>query len=154
MPATETLELFYEGTEPGNMESPDNIVVTPWGDLWFAEDETIDDGDKRNRVVGVTPGGETYVFARNATSDSEFAGPTFAPDGKTFFVNMQGDGLTFAIWGPFSRRSSTRQRTMAVAAPPAHLAPRISGELAEAARKFGMSPLEAAAYERLGVSIA
>jgi uncharacterized protein len=148
------LELFYEGTDRNNIESPDNIVVTPWGDLWFAEDETIDDGDKRNRVVGVTPGGETYVFARNATSDSEFAGPTFAPDGKTFFVNMQGDGLTFAIWGPFSRRSSTRQRTMAVAAPPAHLAPRISGELAEAAQKFGMSPLEAAAYERLGVSIA
>ena len=27
---------------PGKMESPDNIVVTPWGDLWFAEDETIE----------------------------------------------------------------------------------------------------------------
>ena len=39
LPGSNTLELFYEGTEPGKMESPDNIVVTPWGDLWFAEDE-------------------------------------------------------------------------------------------------------------------
>ena len=150
----DTLELFYEGTDRNNMESPDNIVVTPWGDLWFAEDETIDDGDNKNRIVGITPEGQTYVFARNATSTSEFAGPTFAPDGRTFFVNLQEDGLTFAIWGPFARRSSTRQRKMATAAPPAHLAPRVSGELAEAARKVGMSPLEAAAFDRLGVSIA
>ena len=150
----DTLELFYEGTDSNNIESPDNIVVTPWGDLWFAEDETIEDGDKINRLVGVTPEGQTYVFARNATSDSEFAGPTFAPDGQTFFVNMQTDGLTFAIWGPFSSRSSTRQRKMAVAAPPAHMAPQVSGELAEAAGKFGMSPLEAAAYDRLGVRLA
>jgi uncharacterized protein len=150
----DTLELFYEGTDRNNIESPDNIVVTPWGDLWFAEDETIEGGDGKNRVVGVTPEGQTYVFARNAKSDSEFAGPTFAPDGQTFFVNTQTDGLTFAIWGPFARRSSTRQRKMAVAAPPAHMAPRVSGELAEAAKKFGMSPLEAAAYDRLGLSIA
>ena len=150
----DTLELFYEGTDSNNIESPDNIVVTPWGDLWFAEDETIDNGDKINRVVGVTPEGQTYVFARNAKSDSEFAGPTFAPDGQTFFVNMQSDGLTFAVWGPFARRSLTRQMKMATAAPPTHLAPQVSGELAEAARKFGMSNLEAAAYSRLGVSLA
>ncbi|CAN5851119.1 DUF839 domain-containing protein [soil metagenome] len=149
----DTLELFYEGSNSNNMESPDNIVVTPWGDLWFAEDEAVD-GDMMNRVVGITPGGDTYVFARNRKSDSEFAGPTFAPDGKTFFVNMQGDGLTFAIWGPFARRNSNRQKRMAVAAPPAHMAPRVSGELAESARQLGMSPLEAAAFDRLGVSLA
>ena len=85
---------------------------------------------------------------------SEFAGPTFARDGKTFFVNIQGAGLTFAIWGPFAPRDATRQRQMAVAAPPAALAPRISGELAEAAERSGMSPLEAAAYDRLGVPVA
>jgi uncharacterized protein len=150
----DTLELFYEGTDRNDLESPDNIVVTPWGDLWVAEDETIAGGDSRNRIVGITPGGQTYVFARNAESDSEFAGPTFAPDGRTFFVNLQTDGLTFAIWGPFARRNSTRQRQMAVAAPPAHLAPQVSGELAEAADRYAMSTLEAAAFERLGVSLA
>ena len=43
---------------------------------------------------------------------------------------------------------------MAVASPPAQLVPQVSGELAEAASKFGMSPLEAAAYYRLGVRLA
>jgi len=150
LPATQTLELFYEGTEPGRMESPDNIVVTPWGDLWFAEDEAVD-GDTVNRVMGITPDGQVYPFARNRLNDSEFAGPTFSPDGKTFFVNFQNPGITFAIWGPFARRNSRRQRQMAVAEPPASMAPKISGELAEAAEFYGMAPLEAAAYNRLGV---
>ena len=149
----DVLELFYEGTEPGKMQSPDNIIVTPWGDLWFAEDETVA-GDNENRVMGITPGGQVYPFARNARSDSEFAGPTFSPDGSTFFVNMQGDGLTFAIWGPLPGSNAARQRQMAVAAPPKSMAPKISGELAEAAQKFGLSNLEAAAYESLGVSLA
>jgi uncharacterized protein len=152
LPASNTLELFYEGTEPGKMESPDNIVVTPWGDLWFAEDEAVI-GDTINRVMGVTPDGQVYPFARNRLNDSEFAGPTFSPDGKTFFVNFQNPGITFAIWGPFARRNSARQREMAVAAPPESMKPRVSGEVTEAARKFGMSQLEAAAYDRLGISL-
>src|SRR5829696_3213157 len=144
LPASNTLELFYEGRKPGEMESPDNIVVTPWGDLWFAEDEAVN-GDTINRVMGVTPDGQVYPFARNRLNDSEFAGPTFSPDGNTFFVNFQNPGKTFAIWGPFGGQSAARQRQMAVAAPPSQMAPRVSGELAEAARKFGMSPLEAVA---------
>jgi len=32
--------------------------------------------------------------------------------------------------------------------------PRLSGEVAEAAERLEMSPLEAAAYDRLGVSLA
>ena len=99
-PKTETLELFYEGTKPGRMESPDNIIVTPWGDLWFAEDETVE-GNNRNRMVGITPAGQVYVFASNRLNNSEFAGPTFSPDGRTLFVNLQNPGITLAIWGPF-----------------------------------------------------
>jgi uncharacterized protein len=153
LPGSNTLELFYEGTERGKMESPDNIVVTPWGDLWFAEDETIEGGDTVNRVMGITPGGQVYPFATNRLNDSEFAGPTFSPDGKTFFVNYQNPGITFAVWGPFKQRDPRRQTQMAVAAPPTSMTPQISGELAEAARNFGMSSLEAAAYDRLGVSL-
>ena len=153
LPRSNTLELFYEGTEPGNMESPDNIVVTPWGDLWFAEDEAID-GDFVNRVMGITPDGQVYPFASSRLNDSEFAGPTFSPDGNTFFVNFQNPGITFAIWGPFRRTNRRRQRQMAVAAPPEFMAPVVSGELAEAAEKFGMSNLEAAAYQSLGVPLA
>ena len=104
--------------------------------------------------MGITPDGQVYVFASNRLNDSEFAGPTFAPDGKTFFVNFQNPGKTFAIWGPFKQRDSRRQQQMAVAAPPESMTPEVSGELAEAATRYGMSPLEAAAYERLGVSLA
>ena len=152
LPASNTLELFYEGTEPGKMESPDNIVVTPWGDLWFAEDEAVE-GDTVNRVMGITPDRQVYVFARNRLNDSEFAGPTFSTDGGTFFVNYQNPGITFAIWGPFRQKSGRRQKQMAVASPPKSMMPNVSGELAEAASRHGMSTLEAAAYERLGVSL-
>ena len=42
---------------------------------------------------------------------------------------------------------------VAVAAPPADLAPSVSGELAEAAARKGMSELEAAAFASLGVPL-
>lgn len=151
-PETNTLELFYEGNDPEKIESPDNITITPWGDLWFAEDEAVD-GNSINRIMGITPEGQVYKFARNVKSDSEFAGPTFSPGGNTFFVNIQNPGLTLAIWGPFRSPNSARQQQMSYAAPPKEFAPQISGELAEAAGRYGMSTLEAAAYDRLGVSL-
>ncbi len=163
LPATNTIELFYEGTDKNRLESPDNITVTPWGDLWVAED-----GDYGNRIVGFTPEGRSYVFANNRVpfqsspgvpdgepgERSEFAGPTFSPDGSTFFVNIQSPGITYAIWGPFKPRSTSRQRMMAHADPPDWLRPEISGELSEAAQKNGMTELEAAAFDRLGVTLA
>ena len=39
--------------------------------------------------MGITPEGQVYLFASNRLNDSEFAGPTFSPDGNTFFVNFQ-----------------------------------------------------------------
>ena len=32
-PATNTLELFYESTDKNDLEAPDNINITPWGDI-------------------------------------------------------------------------------------------------------------------------
>jgi uncharacterized protein len=61
--------------------------------------------------------------------------------------------VTYAIWGPFARRNRTAQRMMAHAAPPAGLGPKVSGELAEAAQRYGLTGLEAAAYDRLGVPL-
>ena len=131
------------------MESPDNLVIAPWGDLWFAED-----GDGENRLMGITPDGDVYKFASNRLNDSELAGPCFSPDGRTLFVNIQSPGITFAIWGRFAGGDRSGQRRMAAAAPPRALAPRVSGELAEAAQRHGLGRLEAAAYERLGVPLA
>ncbi len=148
LPATNTLELFYEGTKAEKMQKPDNIFVTPWGDLWFAED-----GGGSDRIMGIAPDGRAYEFARNRLNTSdEFAGPCFSPDGQTFFVNIQTPGVTLAIWGPFVRPNTGARSRMARAMPPESLGPDISGELAEAAERHGMSRLEVAAYDRLGVS--
>jgi uncharacterized protein len=146
LPAENRLELFLEGRSSSVMDAPDNVVVTPWGDLWFCED-----GGGVNRVVGVRPNGTTYLFARAARS--ELTGPTFAPDGRTFFVNAQNLGLTFAVWGPFARPRPEAARALALAPPPARYAPIVSGELAEAAELFGLTALEAAAFDRLGASL-
>ena len=137
-------------------------MITPWGDLWVAED-----GDFGNRIIGFTPEGRSYVFANNRVpfqsspgvpagdpgERSEFAGPTFSPDGRTFFVNIQSPGITYAVWGPFKEPSAARQRQMAHADAPKDLRPRVSGELSEAAQRYGMSEPEAAAYDRLGVPL-
>lgn len=153
-PGADMLELYYEGTSANQMESPDNITITPWGDLWFAED-----GDGGNRVMGITPEGQVYQFANNRLAVpgttpaeySEFAGPCFSPDGQTFFVNIQTPGHTFAIWGPFPRRNAAGGRRLAAALPPAHLAPIISERVADSAERLNLSRLEAAAFDRLGM---
>jgi secreted PhoX family phosphatase len=96
-PKTDTLELvvlFPVGTP---FDGPDNITAGPHG---FAVACT--DGDDDNWLVGVTDEGRVFPFGFNALNSSEFAGATFAPDGRTLFVNMQGDpSITYAIWGPW-----------------------------------------------------
>jgi secreted PhoX family phosphatase len=155
-PASRTLELFYEAAGRRQTETPDNLTVTPFGDLWYCTDE-------RKRLVGLTPAGEVYEVARNRLNGSELAGPTFSPDGRTLFLNLQSPGLTFAIWGPFdqglegSRRAAVRARGgargLAAAAPPETVAPTVSEAVAAGAARHGISALEAAAYERLGVTL-
>jgi uncharacterized protein len=89
------------------------------------------------------------------TALSEFAGPCFAPDGSSFFVNILGrPGLTLAITGPFPRLDGARSARLARANPPAHLAPAVRDDLAEASRQLGLGRLEAAALEALGVPVA
>lgn len=94
-----TLELFVEPNDGTIIENADNLAVTPWGDLVACEDGTGDD-----YLLGITPGGEIYKLARNLSSEGEFAGACFSPDGSTFFVNMQGEGRTLAITGPWTTR--------------------------------------------------
>lgn len=92
------LELFIEPNDSTLVENADNLTVSPWGDLVVCEDGTGDD-----YLVGVTPEGELYPLGHNLTGDGEFAGACFSPDGSTFFVNMQRQGWTLAITGPWER---------------------------------------------------
>lgn len=93
-PAKETVELFVESPGSGVLDYPDNLTLAPFGDLIVCED-----GAGEQFLVGITPAGEYYKFARNALNSSEFAGVCFSPDGQTMFVNIYYPGMTLAIWG-------------------------------------------------------
>jgi len=96
------LTLFVEPNDPGLIENCDNLTVAPWGDLILCED-----GSGDQYLVGVTPEGGIYKFGHNASKkNSEFAGATFSPDGTTLFVNVQSDGITLAITGPWDQRTA------------------------------------------------
>lgn len=90
------VELFLEPNDHELVENADNLTVAPWGDLVVSED-----AGHRNELVGVTPEGVCYRLAENTGSKSEFAGSCFSPDGSTLFTNIQGEGLTLAITGPW-----------------------------------------------------
>jgi uncharacterized protein len=92
------LDVVTASTDPEVLDNPDNLCVSPDGQLFVAEDSL--DGNFLRRV---SLAGHVLPFARNARSSGEFAGPCFAPDGRTLFVNMQEDQLTLAISGPFDR---------------------------------------------------
>ena len=92
-----SLELMIEPNDASVLNMPDNCCVAPWGDLVVCEDN----GTDSTRLLGVTRSGRAYRMARNAVSDSEFAGVCFSPDGTTLFVNIQADGLTLAVGGPW-----------------------------------------------------
>jgi secreted PhoX family phosphatase len=105
-PAAETEGPFPKYADL-SFDGPDNVTVTPWGTLILAED-----GVRANHVLSAVPGGPTYAVARNQLSNgtsngaptySEFTGPTFAPDGKVLFVNIQVPGITLAITGPWEK---------------------------------------------------
>lgn len=93
-----TLELFVESPDSRLLQNADNLTVAPWGDLIVCEDRS----GPVVRLVGITPQGQLYPLAHNHMR-TEFAGVTFSPDGSTLFVNMQGEGLTVAITGPWQR---------------------------------------------------
>jgi secreted PhoX family phosphatase len=106
------LKLIYESTTAEDLEGPDNVVVVPHtGDVFLQEDASDD-----QFVRGVNRRGEIYDFAHTVLNHTEFCGGCFSPDGRTFFLNQQGDrvdtgpdpaletaALTYAIWGPFDR---------------------------------------------------
>jgi len=92
-----TLELITQSRNETALDMPDNITLTPWGDLLVCEDN--------HRAVHlrlVTAQGQVVPFARNRLSRSEFAGVCFSPDGRTMFVNIQENGLTLAVEGDWA----------------------------------------------------
>ncbi len=98
--STDTLELLAEANDETPLDCPDNVTVAPWGEVFVAEDGS---GDQFIRAI--SPDGRVRDIARNAMSSRELAGVCFSPDGSTLFFNMQGDGLTVAVRGPFREQA-------------------------------------------------
>ena len=109
IPSQNKLILVFESPSPDVLDNPDNLTVSPWGGIVMCED-----GGGTDYVRGLTADGQVFDIAKNTLNNSEWAGATFSPDGKTLFVNIQGatrgtaaahagEGMTLAIWGPWQR---------------------------------------------------
>lgn len=92
------LRLLAESTRDSLLRHADNVSLSPWGDLVICEDSADHCG-----LVGIAPGGRQYPIADNAYTSSELAGVCFSPQGDVLFVNIQNEGLTLAVSGPWPR---------------------------------------------------
>ena len=90
------LELYAESNDKSVLHMCDNLTIAPWGDVLLCEDN-----GELNHIRGISRNGDIYTLACNRSSDSEFAGLVFSPSGKTLFVNIQENGDTLAITGPW-----------------------------------------------------
>ncbi|HEX4893454.1 MAG TPA: alkaline phosphatase PhoX [Hyphomicrobiaceae bacterium] len=123
-PERGSLTLLYAAAAAVAGNNPDNITISPRGGLLTCDDGAdVDDGfGPGQRLMGYTPHGEAYIFAKNnvVLSDAdiakmgrtgqfppddyrgdEFAGACFDPKGQTLFVNVFTPGFTAAIRGPW-----------------------------------------------------
>jgi uncharacterized protein len=121
---TMRLKALFVSENPVAANNPDNITVSPRGGVVLCEDgggvnDAFGFGD---RLLGLTPNGESYIFCKNNVNLSaedvagagksvaagdyrgrEFAGACFDAKGNVMFVNMQSPGITYAIWGPWAK---------------------------------------------------
>jgi len=93
------LTLVAQAENDASFDHPDNVTVSPWGDVFLAED-----GEAPNGVRVLKSNGTLKYFARNVMNggESEITGVCFSPDGEWLFLNLQWEGLTLAVTGPFS----------------------------------------------------
>jgi hypothetical protein len=98
------LHLVFESPGQRVLNRPDNITVSPQGAIVLCEDGQ----GRREYVRGLTPDGRVFDIAANLLNESETAGATFSPDGRTLFFNVMGNrdrgdlAMTFAVWGPWT----------------------------------------------------
>lgn len=122
--ASMRMQAIFARAAPAQGNHPDNITVSPRGGILLCEDGggISDQFGPGNRLMGLLPSGESYVFAKNNLllfdrdlrragkrvqagdyRSREFCGACFDPAGEILFVNIQTPGITFAITGPWER---------------------------------------------------
>lgn len=104
------LTLAVQVEDRSVLSMPDNLTLSPWGDLIMTEDNyNTGGGATHQHIRGLRPDGTIYDFARNPHREeddcgAEITGPCFSPDGRFLFVNLQHPiGATVAIHGPWPR---------------------------------------------------
>ncbi|MES2684879.1 MAG: alkaline phosphatase PhoX [Pseudomonadota bacterium] len=108
--AAATLEVLYDdfGIDSPLIDSVDNIVMTPGGDIIIVEDK----GDPTQQATAIQPDGSIGVLVQLVgQDDSEVTGPAFSPDGRFFYFSSQRGpgagaqvgmaGITYCIEGPW-----------------------------------------------------
>jgi secreted PhoX family phosphatase len=117
-----TLILVYESPSGAELDSPDNLTVTPRGGLVACEDDASSEFvdthplapgiENVNRLIGITREGEAFELAVNVLNGSELAGVSFSRSERTMFFNIFGrarfdedpvEGMTCAVTGPWRR---------------------------------------------------
>ena len=114
-PRGETVKLIYESPGHRHFSGPDNLVVSPRGNLVVCEDRVSSDTAGQSlagfskdggfhkfcmidpRLEGVWHGHDLATTART----SEWAGTCFSSDGTWLFANIYSPGITVAITGPW-----------------------------------------------------
>jgi secreted PhoX family phosphatase len=107
-PANDTITLVaHIPVDHPTFDSPDNLTVTPFGQVLLCED-----GDGDQYLVLCDPStGQLTAFARNLLPGSaEFAGANFSPDGTTLYVHVQNPSTSLAITGPWGAVRGGRGR--------------------------------------------
>ena len=112
-----TLRLLFESPSSKVLLRPDNLAVSPVGDLLICEDNIgALEMDPPNYIRGLTQDGMIYPFAHTVTNQSELCGACFDAEGKVLYVNQQGrppmgiPGITYAIWGPWKRSAPPKTK--------------------------------------------
>ena len=109
--AAQTLELIYNDFffQPNPIiDSVDNIVMTPGGDIVIVEDKS----DADQQATAIQRDGRIGVLVQLVGQDgSEVTGPAFSPDGRFFYFSSQRGpgangttgtaGITYCIEGPW-----------------------------------------------------
>lgn len=104
----QTLEILYDdfGITNPVIDSVDNIVMTPGGDVVIVEDKS----EANQQATAIQPDGRIAVLVQLVGQEgSEVTGPAFSPDGKWFYFSSQRGpgsgsqtgtaGITYAIKG-------------------------------------------------------
>lgn len=109
--AKQTLEVLYDDAsyQPNPvLDSVDNLVMTPGGDLIVVEDKS----EANQQAVAIRADGSIAPMLQLVDHEgSEVTGPAFSPDGRFFYFSSQRGpgngngtgtaGITYAIEGPW-----------------------------------------------------